>query len=434
MNLREYQQGVMRYRPWAYWDLDTPANPVSSIRIPGGANTVNAPDSAATSTTGDIEVIIRMTMDNWSTNNQIIFSKDNGSSRSFQFVNIQGGTGPRLYWWDSGATIHNIDYGTTLASVLTNSTYYWLKISHDVNDGSGNRVYTISYAADQDTIPVSWTTLGTPITTAGVTTTLDGTAIFTLGDATFGAGMTGNVKYMEFHNVVGGTAQAIMNATQATTGLTWTDSTTGVVWTLSGAAAASTIVDRSGNGRTLTPQAAMTYNGGISRLGTRSIDTTAAGASAGSQTINFTEVSIIGWINWNVVSGTGRVVFSAGTDNWSLQTWNDGNVYWDMGNNTGGRVSAAWPARWLGTWVHFVCSGSTTRGRQGMWVNGETLIDVTSTPVNPNSAFTFGIGQQGSDGSQWHFNGQISNLAVVTTELRRADARRLYNLALGRPC
>lgn len=440
MSIREYQQGVMRYRPWAYWPLDTPSQLIPSVRLTAGNTNVQAPDSALTSTTGDIEVILRMTLDNWGTDNQIIFAKDNSSSRSFQCLNKQSTTGPRLFWWDSGAGIHNVDYGTSLSSVLTNGVYYWVKFSFDVDDGSGNRVFTVSYAADQETVPVSWTTLGTPVTTAGTTSTLDGTAIFTLGTSVFSAGMTGNIKYAEFHNVVGGSAQAVFNANitqNIATPNSWTDPSSTVVWTLSGATwptSATNLSDISGNGRILTPRSDMSYVGGTSTSGARGIDSTNSGASAGSQTLNFPEVSIIAWIKWPVITATGRVLFSANTDNWSLQMWNDGNVYWDMGNNSTARVFAAWPSKWLNQWVLLVCSGSVARGRQGLWVNGETLIDATSTPTNPNSAFTFGVGQQGFDPTAWHFNGSISQMAVVTTELRRADARRLYNLALGRPC
>jgi hypothetical protein len=91
------------------------------------------------------------------------------------------------------------------------------------------------YAADQATVPVSWTQLGTDVTlaSAGI---WDGTAQIEVGANNSGDVWVGKIYYFALHSGLAGSDIVVMDPNLWRSGSTWT-STTGEVWTLNGLAA-----------------------------------------------------------------------------------------------------------------------------------------------------------------------------------------------------
>lgn len=256
VDIDRYRELVLSDGPIGYWRLADSVAPINvSLRIAGGNQRLQTGD---VSVTGDLEIIGRLALDNWATGNSVLYAKDANSSRDWQAnIGAPGAGRLRWHWWNSAGTLMSMDYGTAFSSVMTNGTYYWIRIRFDVDDGAGNKVLTVSWAPDQATIPTSWTTLGVPAVSPGTTNIRDGTDPLTIGDQAWNVATASNHKYFELRNGFGGTAVArfdvnevdvISNVTPASVmqgGNTWT-LTGGALWSY-GTIPAGQAADSSGN-------------------------------------------------------------------------------------------------------------------------------------------------------------------------------------------
>lgn len=214
------------------------------LDVPGtSGNYASTPDSASVSITGDIDIRVKVALDDWTpAATQSLIGKwlETGNQRSFAFrVHTDGR--PRLIWSTTGLSGGNIEMLATAAPVVSNGETLWLRVTLDVDDGAGNRVATFYTSTDG----VTWTQLGAAVTTAGTTNIFDGTAVVHIGgpDATIGP-MAGNVYYAELRNGIGGAVAASFSAADARLGATSVvSSQTGETWTLNGTAALAPVPD-----------------------------------------------------------------------------------------------------------------------------------------------------------------------------------------------
>ena len=143
---------------------------------------VSANDSAALSITGDIDIQIKVTLNDWTIGdgNSLISKWVAAGTRSFGFG--QMGTNLRFaYSTDgtNGAQVSSDAHGIT-------SGTKWLRYTLDADDGGGNRVSKF-YLSDDG---AAWTQLGATITTAGAISIFDSTAPMSLaGGGQFIAGI-----------------------------------------------------------------------------------------------------------------------------------------------------------------------------------------------------------------------------------------------------
>jgi len=140
-------------------------------------NYASSPDSAALSVTGDIDIKVKVTMADWTptaTNTLVAKHDTTGNQRAYLFRVDFGGI-LRLYTSPNGTTVVS-SVSTSPLSFADNETK-WVRMTMDVNDGSGNRVVKF-YTSDDGS---SWSQLGTTVTSAGTTSIYDSPVDLTVG-------------------------------------------------------------------------------------------------------------------------------------------------------------------------------------------------------------------------------------------------------------
>lgn len=203
------------------------------------------PDSAATSFSNDIEVVMRVKVTDWTAAaNQTLAGKyvSTGNQRSWRFyVNTSGAIG--LTASTDGTAVTSVI--VTPTNALPDATWIWLRMRLDLTNGS-NSVGTLETATDtgDNTEPSSWTANGTNTGTT-ISGIFDSTAPTEIG--TFGSGtlerMTGQVGRCIVRSGFGGTTVADFNASDCYGNGYWHSG--GYQWTLG----LPKIYDRSANNR-----------------------------------------------------------------------------------------------------------------------------------------------------------------------------------------
>lgn len=127
---------------------------------------------------GDVDVMMRVSADDWSVANQTFFSLINGTT-GFQFTTI--GTNLRLSWYE-GAVLKTAtatgDYTTFL-----NGETYWLRVWIDVDNDASGRTIRFYYSKDEvaQANSVTWVNYGEPVIQAGITSIDSSSALPTIG-------------------------------------------------------------------------------------------------------------------------------------------------------------------------------------------------------------------------------------------------------------
>ena len=199
---------------------------------------ITAPDSAALSVTGDLDIRVDITLQQWRNAGTGVGLASKwtsvGNQRSWVFQ-LEAATGrPQLFWSPDG-----------VASNLSTSTIRlpWppagrctLRVTLDVNDGAGNNVVTFYYSTSAGTSG-PWRQLGDPVVTAGATSVFDSTTPVLAGGLAAGAAFPpGRLHAVEIRNGIGGSIVAAPQLAQLAEGAT-TLTENGNTWTFVGASA-----------------------------------------------------------------------------------------------------------------------------------------------------------------------------------------------------
>lgn len=202
--------------------------------LPGiTGNSATAPDSAALSITGDLELQWFGALE-LPANNGSLLSKF-GASPNKSYALTVASTNLLNFTWSEDGT----------ASTLVASTIPWtqgfhpeqdggIKVTFDVDDGAGNNVVTFYTTVNGG---LTWTQLGAPVTTAGATSIFDSNAVVTVGfngNFTSGAGDQGKHYRATIKNGINGTTVFDVDFTKLTS------------------ATQTTIAEQSSNGATVT--------------------------------------------------------------------------------------------------------------------------------------------------------------------------------------
>ena len=150
----------------------------------------STPDSVAASITGDLTMIVKITRANGVAEQDCIIGKYNttGNNRSYRLI-VSSTDKLLLATTSDGSTVQ---IGQTTNTVdFTAGKYFTATL--DVNDGSGNRVYTFKQSSDG----INWTTLESSGTVSGTTSIYDGTSVVEIGAYNLGAAelFTGKIHY-----------------------------------------------------------------------------------------------------------------------------------------------------------------------------------------------------------------------------------------------
>lgn len=203
----------------------------SYLNLPGGnGDEVTAPDTAALSITGDIDIRVDVQVDDWSVLNDLASKfKVTGNQRSWA---LYMNAGVLVFEWSADGT-STIQKWTTVPVPVPASGRQALRATLDVNNGAAGNTVTFYRS---DTISGSWEQLGDPVVTAGTTSIFNSTAVVELGDSTDFASdePVGRMYAFQMRSGIGGTIVANPDFTIQTPGATSFADSVPVTWTVQG--------------------------------------------------------------------------------------------------------------------------------------------------------------------------------------------------------
>jgi hypothetical protein len=199
---------------------------------------VSTPDTAVLDVTGDLDIRIKVTADDWTARSSRfeLFGKydSTGNQRSFMVWINSGGS---LTFWHSETGTVGISANSTASLTFANGATGWVRVTLDVDNGSAG--HSKAFYTSED--GVTWTQLGTTVVTAGVTSVHAGTAPLVWGarhPTSNLESVAGVIHYAELRSGINGSPVAIFDPDVARlpagqTPLT-IPSLTGEVYTISG--------------------------------------------------------------------------------------------------------------------------------------------------------------------------------------------------------
>lgn len=181
------QGGFVRSGSDAYW-----RNPAGTV-----GNYVSTPDSAASSTTGDMSQVYELTC-NWRSGTTRFLAAKNGSAGARSYIlNLSSANKLQLQFSVDGTNF--IIKTATEAVTFANGDKVFIKFVIDVDNGASGYDVKFYSCTDYDKAAKTgtWVQIGTTVTTAGVTSIFDSTSPVMLGqlDVTNTAGWLGKIHY-----------------------------------------------------------------------------------------------------------------------------------------------------------------------------------------------------------------------------------------------
>lgn len=197
-------------------------------------------DSAGFDITGDIDIRARIAADDWTpAGTEVIVGKANLSGE-YSYALALNTSGTLLLAWSTAGSLASILNASSSSPVgAANGDTRWVRATLDVDDGGGNRVIRFYTSTDEthDHTAVSWTQLGSTVTTAGTTSIHSGSAVPTIGVLADGASpFTGKVYAAAVLDGIDGTAASAPDFTDGNLFVPGAASGTGPsgnVWTIS---------------------------------------------------------------------------------------------------------------------------------------------------------------------------------------------------------
>jgi hypothetical protein len=172
------------------------------VYLPGVAsNFLSVPDEAALDITGDIDIRVRVALDDW-TPSSINYLLGKALTTPPISYRLQVGTSGvlTLVWSTDGTTA--ITRNSTVAPTVLDGDALWVRATLDVDNGASG--HDVQFFTSPD--GVTWTQLGTTVTTAGTTSIHSGASDLTLGRGSTGTQlMTGKMYRAQVLNGIGGT-------------------------------------------------------------------------------------------------------------------------------------------------------------------------------------------------------------------------------------
>lgn len=164
----------------------------------------STPDNAVLDIVGDIDLVARATCNDWS----ILFNQGLIAKR---FVALNDSFRWQIYnnkfmfiWTEDGSTTKQAD--ATVSFSFADGQSAWLRMTLDVDNGAGGNTVTFYTAPDASTEPTSWTQIGAPVVTAGVTSIYSGTSLVEFGSNAGGANqIIGTLSQAIIRDGIGGT-------------------------------------------------------------------------------------------------------------------------------------------------------------------------------------------------------------------------------------
>lgn len=186
------------------------------LYLPGVAsNYASAPDSAALDITGDIDLRVKVAMDDWTPATQSgLLAKSDVAADAYLFYIVAGVL--QFFWVNAAGA------STTVSSAgitIPDGTTKWVRVTLDVDNGAGGNTATFFTSDDG----ITWTALGSPVVNAGVTNIRATTAQLNIGTQRAASNFSrGKFFRAQVLNGIGGTVAFDANFEGSITSLTQT--------------------------------------------------------------------------------------------------------------------------------------------------------------------------------------------------------------------
>lgn len=225
-----------------YVDMETgvgiaqASTPVNYLSLPGSTgNYASTPDSAAVSITGDIDIRIKLSMDDWTPSVTSALLAHHGTDATTgrgYFVQI-GTTGLMGIVWSTDGTIATQSTKqSTVAPSVSNGSVAYLRFVLDVDNGAAGHDAKFYESSDEGD---TWDQVGTTVTTAGTTSIFDSSAelrISSTSAAPTTNHLAGDVYWAEVRSGIDGAIKASFIADNFAVGGTSALGSQGETWTV----------------------------------------------------------------------------------------------------------------------------------------------------------------------------------------------------------
>ena len=213
---------------WSFHGTGWHADTATAVAMPGtSGNYLDAPDSAALSVTGDIDLRAKVKLNNWSPVNCIapITKGTTPYATNYSYGLEVCGTKLDFTWSANGTSVNDI---TSVNHGIADGATKWIRATMKVNNGASGRDIKFYLSDDGAT----WTQLGSTVTQAGTTSIVDKTSNLYLGNWLGSEWIDGKLYAAQVYNGINGTKVADFQATSLNpaspspysdwTGTTWT--------------------------------------------------------------------------------------------------------------------------------------------------------------------------------------------------------------------
>ena len=195
-------------------------------------NYASTPDAASLDIVGDIDLRVRVNMDDWTpAAESTLIAKYTATGNQRSYALAVTATGALIFRWSEDGTAERTETSSAV-NTFTNGTTHWVRATLDVNNGGGDAAVDFYTSEDGTT----WTALGVQQLNGGATTSIfASTAVLELGSQTGGTvnRLAGKIYRAQVLSGIAGTAVASPIASVSSNGVT---DATPLTWTVQGTA------------------------------------------------------------------------------------------------------------------------------------------------------------------------------------------------------
>lgn len=205
------------------------------VLLPGASGDyVSTPDAAALDITGDIDLRVRVAMDDWTpAAEQTLIAKYTATGNQRSYALAVTATGALIFRWSEDGTAEKTETSSAV-NTFTNGSTHWVRATLDVDNGGGDAAVNFYTSEDGST----WTALGVQQLNGATTSIFASTAVLELGAQTGGTvnRLAGKIFRAQVLSGIGGTSVAAPIASASSNGVT---DATPRTWTVNGNALVS---------------------------------------------------------------------------------------------------------------------------------------------------------------------------------------------------
>lgn len=395
------------------------------LYLPGVAsNNATAPDSAALDITGDIDLRCKVALDDWTPSAiQYLISKYQSASQRSYGLSVETNGRISLVWSTDGTGGTLLSATSTVAPTVADGATLWVRGVLDVDNGAAGKNVFFYTSTDG----LTWTQLGTTVTTAGTTSIFSSTSVLEIGSVLATSNpLRGKVFRAQVLNGIGGTVAFDANFEGSITSLNQAS------FTESSSNAATVTINRSGSAYRSAgiTQAGYLYPGATNTFANSTLDHLNFGA-----TDSFTFMVV--YRQWNTQGSftpifgkqLNRTLPGYGFEDWSVP----GGMSFNITDNNNVNVANAKTGTYTIGSVTLLTGVRNVNADNTLYYNNATpagtpVTDTTTTSLANNRTLILGYNSNAGAGKDIEFIGA----AVFRSALTPKNIADITNYFQGR--